>query len=242
MPKMTPELTVALPAYLEADNLAILLPELRSALDQLGVDYEILVVDTQVPRDTTPEVCSRNDVTCLARRHGDLYSHAIETAIRASRGTWLVFMDADGSHDPSFVAELWRHRHDADLVIASRYVPGGETENPRILIFLSRVVNLTFRLVLGLQCADVSNSFRLYRGDDIRSLTLTCENFDIVEEILIKLVAPNPGYRVREIPFTFRKRAHGESKRRLVAFAFGYLATLWKLNRMVRRERTGVTR
>ena len=103
-------------------------------------------------------------------------------------------------------------------------------------------MNLIFRLVLGLQCADVSNSFRLYRGDDIRSLTLTCENFDIVEEILIKLVVPSPEYRVREIPFTFRKRAHGESKRRLVAFAFGYLATLWKLARMVKHERAGVAR
>ena len=116
-------------------------------------------------------------------------------------------------------------------------VEGGRTENPAVLIFLSLFVNVVFRLVLGLRVADVSNSFRLYRGDDVRRLQLACVNFDIVEEILVKLCAAHPQYRVKEIPFTFGQRQAGKTKRDLTAFARGYLETLWRLWRLKRNAR-----
>jgi len=232
-----PELSVALPAYLEAANLRSLLPEIRSTLERMHISFEILVIDTQTPLDETPSVCAENGVVHLARIGGNLYSHAVKTAIRSSSGDWLIMMDADGSHPPSLIPDLWSRRKDADLVIASRYVQGGETENPFMLILLSRIVNVIFRLVLRLPCSDVSNSFRLYCGQDVRRLDLTCENFDVVEEILVKLMVSSDNYRIDEVPFTFRKRKEGQSKRKLVMFAFGYLSTLWKLSRMAHAAR-----
>jgi dolichol-phosphate mannosyltransferase len=230
-----PELTVAMPAYEEGKNLAVLLPALHEILAALGATYEIVVVDTRTPRDDTPLVCSRWGVRYLRREGGDLYSHALRTALTASRGRFVIIMDADGSHGPSFIPLLWAERDVADLVIASRYVPGGRTENPRILIWLSRAVNLVFRFTLAVPCADVSNSFRLYRGADVRALSLECENFDVVEEILVKLVFTHPGYRLKEVPFTFERRKAGTTKRNLVSFAWGYLATLVRLRRLKRR-------
>lgn len=238
---MTPvadvQLTVALPAYEEAENLRMLLPLLHETLTGLGVAYEIIVADTETPHDETPEICAANGVIWLARAGGPLYSHAVRTALAMSRGQWVIFMDADGSHSPRFVETLWAERDRADLVIASRYVPGGKTENPAILIFLSLMVNVVFRVVLGLTCADVSNSFRLYRGDDVRSLVLECENFDIVEEILVKLAFSRPVYRIKELPFTFEKRKAGYTKRDLVAFAVSYVGTLIRLHRLKRLAR-----
>lgn len=231
----SPELTVALPAYEEAANLAKILPALEEVLSDIEPNYEILVIDTETPRDETPTICAQNDVTYLPRKGGSLYSHAVRTAIENSRGQWIVFMDADGSHSPQFIRRLWAERADADLVIASRYMAGGKTENPAILIFMSLVVNVVFRAVLGLRCADVSNSFRLYRGEDLRALSLECENFDIVEEILVKLSFSRPGYRVKEIPFTFEKRKAGKTKRNLVSFAMSYLSTLTRLAQLKRR-------
>ena len=181
-------------------------PRCTRCLAALGATYEIIVVDTRTPRDDTPLVCARWGVRYLRRDGGDLYSHAIRTALTASRGRFVIIMDADGSHGPSFIPLLWAERDVADLVIASRYVPGGRTENPRILIWLSRAVNLVFRFTLAVPCADVSNSFRLYRGADVRALSLECENFDVVEEILVKLVFTHPGYRLKEVPFTFERR------------------------------------
>jgi len=223
------ELSLILPAYEEARNLEILLPALKAALDGEEVNYEVLVIDTERPLDDTPDVCARNGVSYHPRKGGALYSHAVKTGISASAGKWVLFMDADGSHSVSMVAVLWARRHDADLVIASRYVKEGRTENPAILIFLSLVVNAVFRFVLGLKCKDVSNSFRLYEGGELRSLRLECENFDIVEEILIKLSLSKKDFTILEVPFTFGTRQAGKTKRNLLTFAISYLGTLWKL-------------
>jgi dolichol-phosphate mannosyltransferase len=223
---------VALPAYEEAANLEMLLPLLRQSADSLGVTWEILVIDTEQPRDQTPEVCRQNGVRYVPRQQGPLYGHAIRTALRQAKGKWVIFMDADGSHNPGFLPSLWEHRDNADLVIASRYIQGGKTENPAALIFMSLMVNVAFRMALGLKCYDVSNSFRLYRGDDLRALTLKCNNFDIVEEILVKLAMARPGYRIKEVPFVFEKRKAGKTKRNLLIFALGYITTLLRLMKM----------
>lgn len=228
-----------LPAYEEAANLEILLPKLHAVAQTLASSHEILVVDTESPRDATPQVCQQHQARYVARRGGNLYGHAIRTALAEVRGRYVVFMDADGSHNPSFLPGLWRHREAFDLVIASRYVSGGKTENPAVLIFLSHVVNYVFRFVLGLKCFDVSNSFRLYRGDELRKLKLKCNHFDIVEEILVKLVFARRDYQIKEVPIVFEKRKAGQTKRNLFTFAIGYFVTLvrlMKLKREARRE------
>ncbi len=228
----SPEISVVLPAYEEADNLKVLLPALKKVLLRLSPSHEILVIDTPEPRDDSPQVCADAGAAHIPREGGDRYGHAVRTGIAKSRGRFIVLMDADGSHNPEFVPELWNRRNDADLIIASRYVSGGKTENPASLIFLSLMVNVAFRLVLGLPCRDVSNSFRLYRGDDLRALRLSCDNFEIVEEILVLLTHAHRCYRVLEIPTVFEERKAGRTKRRLLAFALSYAAVLWRLRRL----------
>lgn len=231
------ELSVVLPAYEEAGSLQQLLPILKQSAQGLTSSYEILVVDTQEPRDETPALCAALGVTYLPRRGGDLYGDAVRTGMGNARGQWILMMDADGSHNPRILPQLWQHRDEFDLVIASRYVRGGETENPAILIFMSHVVNIIFRVLLNLKCYDVSNSFRLYRGNDVRSLQLECNHFDIVEEILVKLVGTRKEFRIKEVPSTFEKRKAGKTKRRLLVFILGYLGTLLRLLRLKAKAR-----
>jgi dolichol-phosphate mannosyltransferase len=233
-------LSILLPAYEEAENLDWLLPQISRVLGAAGIAHEIVVVDAPTPRDDTQDVCIRHAALYVPRTGGNLYGDAIRTGIRVAKGERLIVMDADGSHNPEFLPQLWASRNDADLVIASRYVIGGRTDNPRLLILLSLAVNLVFRIVLGLKCADVSNSFRLYRAEPVRGLTLECNNFDIVEELLVKLSYSKPGFTILEIPFTFEKRQAGKTKRKLIAFAFSYVATLWRLHTMKRRVRAAM--
>lgn len=223
------ELSIVLPAYQEARNLALLLPLIHQAARALANSYEILVVDSATPLDDTKEVCEVHCATYVPRKYGSSYGSAVRTGIAESRGDYVILMDADGSHNPNFLEKLWAERKESDLVIASRYVDGGSTENPKILIFMSFVVNVVFRFVLSLDCMDVSNSFRLYRGADVRRLNLKCDNFDIVEEILVSITMSNPGYRVKEIPFTFEKRKEGKTKRQLLLFMCSYVAVLMRL-------------
>ena len=231
------ELSVVIPAYEEAESLQKILPDLQKVVRSLTENFEVLIVDTMKPRDDTPNLCARLGVNYLPRRGGDLYGDAVRTGLGAASGKWVAMMDGDGSHNPLALSELWQHRHDHDLVIASRYVRGGQTENPAILILMSQIVNIVFRIALRLKCYDVSNSFRLYRGADVRSLTLECNHFDIVEEILVKLAALRSDFRIKEVPFTFEKRKAGKTKRHLVKFILGYLGTLWRLLRLKARAK-----
>jgi dolichol-phosphate mannosyltransferase len=225
------ELTVMIPAYREAAALRTLLPKIVAAAGALTPSYEVLVIDTQERMDDTDDVCAIWDARHIRRRGGDQYGDAIRTGIAEARGRYILCMDADGSHNPASFASLWVERERWDIVIGSRYAPGGQTENPTILIAMSYIVNLTFRVVFKLSARDVTNSFRLYHADVLKPLHLGSDDFDILEEILIRCVTHDPPARVGEVPVTFERRKAGESKRKLVKFAFGYLSTLQKLRR-----------
>ncbi len=225
------DLTIMIPAYLEAESLRMLLPRIHTAAAALTPAYEILIVDTQEPLDDTLAVCQANAARHLFRTGGNHYGDAIRTGFAAARGRHLLCMDADGSHNPIYFAAMWAMRDSWDITIGSRYAKGGQTENPQILIFMSWVLNLTFRLTFNIKAKDVTNSFRLYRTDILRPIRLESNAFDILEELLIKAVTHRPPATIGEVPVTFERRKAGESKRNLVEFAFKYLSTLQRLRK-----------
>ncbi|OUR98789.1 hypothetical protein A9Q84_05085 [Halobacteriovorax marinus] len=231
------DLSIVLPAYLEEENLRLLLPRINSICSDLTNNYEILIVDTEEPMDGTPQACEKNGATYLNRTGGNTYGAAIRTGADNATGKKIIFMDADGSHHPEFIKKLYAEKDQADVVIASRYMKGGHTENSPALILMSKVVNWGFAFVLNIKCKDVSNSYRLYDGFKLKELELTCHNFDVVEEILYKLIRLNKGFQIKEIPFSFKQRMFGETKRNLPKFILTYVFTLAKLRFMpIRRK------
>ncbi len=224
-------LTIMMPAYGEAENLRLLLPVIKKIVEELGVSSEIIVLDTQIPLDDTQGVCVENQVKWLPRVGGNRYGDAVRTGMDVSMGEFVITMDSDGSHNPQFIRELWKRRFEADVIIASRYIPGGVTENPWLLVAMSRVLNVIFKLFVGIPVYDVSNSFRLYRGDLFRKISPKYANFDILEEILAIIIWGNPNRSVTilEIPFRFEQRKHGKPKRHLVIFGLQFMTALFKL-------------
>lgn len=230
-------LTVILAAYKEGENLKILLPKLRVVVDQIIPHNEVLVVDTQVPMDDTEQVCIANGVNYVRRSGGNEYGCAIRTGIAHATGDYVVIMDADGSHDPDFINKLWQARHGADVVIASRYIAGGRTDNPWLLVQCSRILNFVFKTIVKIPVLDVSNSFRIYRGALLRNLELSFLHFDILEEILAKLLwESNHPVKIIEIPFSFRRRFSGDSKRNLFVFSYHFLQAIFRLLQMRKRS------
>lgn len=223
------ELSIVLPAYLEEENLRLLLPRVKSIAEEITNSFEIIIVDTERPMDGTPEACQKNNVVYVNRTGGNTYGAAIRTGISKSNGDKIIFMDADGSHHPEFIKELYAEKDQNDLVIASRYIEGGHTENSFILILMSKIVNWGYAFALNINCKDVSNSFKLYDGNMLRKISLSCNNFDIVEEILYKIIKENPGLKIKELPFSFKQRMFGETKRNLLKFIFTYVFTLIRL-------------
>jgi|SRR6185369_2459829 len=223
------ELTILLPSYLEEENLRILLPRLTETLTRMAVSHEILVIDTHEPMDQTRDVCQQHGVVYINREGGNCFGDAVRTGINRAKGKNIVFMDADGSHSPEFIPTMYQFINEYDVVIASRYVEGGGTDNLKTLVWMSLVLNFLYSLVLNLNCKDVSNSFKIYRSSLLKGLTLQCNNFDIVEEILFKIVKKNKSVRIKEVPFTFKQRMFGHTKRSLLLFIFTFIVTIVKL-------------
>jgi dolichol-phosphate mannosyltransferase len=142
----------------------------------------------------------------------------------------VVEMDADGSHQPEQLPRLLTRLRDADLVLGSRYVPGGEVRNwPRSREILSKGGNLYTRLALGIPLRDATGGYRAFRASTLRALSLDdvesqgyCFQVDLAWRVLRR------GLRVAEVPITFVEREAGASKmsRTIVVEAL-WRVTVW---------------
>lgn len=229
-------ISVALPAYKEAENLKVMLPKLKRVL--ADVPHEIIVIDTQRPMDDTKNICMQcGDIKYIHRKGGERYGDAVRTAFSKASFVYTVIMDADGSHNPNDILRMLSEieRSGCDLVIGSRYCKGGNSHNGILLKGMSWVLNCTYRVVFGLKVKDVSDSFRMYRTEEVKHLKLDCEDFDIVEEILIRLNEVVKNFKMVEIPIYFSKRQSGESKRELGRFVISYLKTMKRLYRVKKK-------
>jgi SAM-dependent methyltransferase len=133
----------------------------------------------------------------------------------------------------TFLADLWARRHDAEVIVASRYVDGSRVEMPAARHAGSRVLNVVFRRGLSLAVSDGSSAIRLYRSDVVNGLPLEAADYDILQEVLVRAYAD--GWRVLEIPLHYApnpavsSKAHG-------ALTWAYLRTfytLWKLRNSI---------
>ncbi len=225
MPDKKIHLSVIIPALNEGPNLAILIPELKILLNDLQIDYEVLVV-TRHPDRETLDVSLRCEAQVIEQVERG-YGGALLAGFAAARGQYLLTMDADLSHQPSFIRDLWAHRHKTGIIIASRYVKGGSADMPRSRYVLSRVVNNFFKLGLSLPTKDLSSGFRLYKAELVRDHQYTARDFDILPEILVRIYVE--GGKIEEVPFQYAPRKHGSSNARVIKFGLAYLRTFRRL-------------
>jgi dolichol-phosphate mannosyltransferase len=226
--------TVVVPTYNEAENVGALIPAILAADPRLRV----LVVDDGSPDGTgavVSELAERDGRVGLLSRSGKLglgsaYIAGFRRAL--AEGAEFVFeMDADFSHDPAYLPRLLAAAEArADLVIGSRYVPGGGTTDwglARRLI--SRGGNIYAGLILGLRVADATGGFRCYRRRVLEGIDLGCVRSNgYAFQIEMAFRAQRAGFTVAEVPIVFPDRRVGKSKmsRRIIAEA---LVNVWRL-------------
>ena len=168
---------VILPTYDEADNLERLVVAVR---ERLPADGRVLVVDDNSP-DGTGGIAGRlaaehDDVEVLHRERkeglGPAYIAGFRRAL-AGGAELVVEMDADFSHDPAYLPQLLRAAEDADLVIGSRYVPGGGvTDWGALRRFISRGGGAYARIALGLEVRDLTGGFKVIRREVLEAIEL----------------------------------------------------------------------
>ena len=144
---------------------------------------------------------------------GRSYIDGIKQAIHGPFDV-ICQMDADFSHDPRHLPDLIAATADADVVIGSRYVPGGAIVNwPRRRLLLSRAANIYIRSVTRLSPRDCTSGYRCWRRDALARLPLDrfiSDGYSFLVEMLF--VASGQGSRIAEVPITFVERRAGESK------------------------------
>ena len=234
---------VVVPTYDERLNIEAVVARVRAAVPTA----DVLVVDDASP-DGTGEIADR-----LAAEDGQVHvlhrvgKQGLGSAYLAGFG-WglqrgydvLVEMDADGSHQPEQLPDLLAALADADLVLGSRWVPGGSVVNwPRSRELLSRGGNTYVRVALGLQLRDATGGFRAFRRETLDKLDLDavasqgyCFQVDLARR------AVSQGLRVVEVPIEFVEREHGVSKMSgaIVREAL-WRVTVWGLARPLRGHR-----
>lgn len=219
------ELTVALPALNERDSLTLLLPRLREALEALSVAHEIVVVDGG-STDGTPETARRLGARVVTQETPG-FGQALRAGFEAAAGRWVLIMDADGSHPPEKIKDLWARREQAGVVIGSRFAPGGSADMPGARYAMSRLLNLVTGLLFETLVRDASSGFRLYRAELVKGLDLRQRDFSAQQEILA--LAISRGGRVAEEPFRYEPRLGGESKARPLAWLASYARMLGRV-------------
>lgn len=224
------KLSLILPCYQEAENIKILIPRTIKVLDELKVEFEIILVDTTEPTDNLKDIAAGfKNTLYVSRFPTNHYGNAVRTGIGISTGDYIMFMDADTSSSPEFIPQMVALADEADVVIASRYVKGGENGTKAIERILSLTLNLIYRVIFNTKCKDISHSFKLYKGDMLRSIKMISLNFDIIQEIIVKLSRKYKDMKIIEIPYQFGPRLFGQTKRKYIQFIISYLATILKL-------------
>ena len=224
---------VVVPTYNERDNLTPFV----SALLQIP-DLKVLIVDDGSPDGTGQladaiasssngrvSVLHRTGTRGLGRSYVDGMQRALQTD-----ATVICQMDADFSHDPADIPRLVAHAADADLVIGSRYVPGGRIKNwPRRRLVLSEFANLYVRAITRLQPRDCTSGFRCWRRETLLRLPLkSIASNGYAFQVEMAWEATAAGCRIAEIPITFVERREGTSKMSMNVVAESMLLP-WRL-------------
>ena len=211
------KILVIIPTYNESENIERIVTRTRDAVPQA----HILIADDNSP-DGTGKIA---DALAAAEDHvhvmhrlgkeglGAAYLAGFEWGINAGYDM-LVEMDADGSHQPEQLPRLLDAMSDADLVLGSRWVRGGEVVNwPRSREILSRGGNLWTRIALGIPLKDATGGYRVFRRQTLLGLGLdNVSSAGYCFQVDLAWRALKAGYRVVEVPITFIEREYGDSK------------------------------
>jgi dolichol-phosphate mannosyltransferase len=209
---------LVLPTYNEAENVAAFVAAARGKLPDAA---KILIVDDNSP-DGTGKLADRlaeefENLSVLHRPHkeglGPAYIAGFRRALAGGAGLVLE-MDSDFSHDPLFLPRLLEGAKRADLVIGSRYVPGGGvTEWGLMRRAISRGGSAYARFVLGVGVRDLTGGFKCFRREVLEAIDLdsiVSHGYAFQVEMTYRVI--QHGFRVLEVPIVFRDRQAGTSK------------------------------
>jgi dolichol-phosphate mannosyltransferase len=238
--RAAPDLTVVVPTYNEREGIAELVNALFGECATQNLDLELVIVDDNSPDGTgklADELAAEDPQVMVVHRTekaglGAAYVNGFTVALEKGYDV-IGEMDADGSHRPEQLHALLDGLKTADLVIGSRWVPGGSVVNwPWSRELLSRGGNIYVRLLLGVPIRDATAGFRVFRRSTLEAIDVTkVQSTGYVFQTDLAWRTVQAGLTVKEVPIEFIERERGDSKMsRSVATESLKRITIWGLH------------
>ena len=228
------------PAYNEAENLKRFPVEVFPVFDALHEPYEIIVIDDGSTKDDTAAVAAGfgGPVRLVKHEVNKGLGASIRTGIAEAKGDLVITMDTDLTFAPSLVQSLLeRYKNgDVDVVSGSPKMASYDKNIPFYRVAISYAASLVYAVVMGKWMRDVSPIFRLYKREQLLTLPLTTNRFEINAEILFHLI--RQGRRIVEIPAPLTQRIHGESKLDYKKEIVRHLRLIWRMIKLRCKLRT----
>ena len=237
---------VVIPTYNESESIESLLKRLNSARMQISDKYEIdvLIVDDNSP-DQTAVIAKKlqlSGLKVLSRQYksglGPAYLAGFKQGL-LEKYDYFVEMDADLSHQPEQLKELLNAASKTDLVIGTRWIPGGSVINwPKRRKWISKLGTSYASFALNLPYKDLTSGYRVLPREFLSQL-----DFSLIEtrgygfQIEMALKAIESGFGIKQVPITFVERENGYSKMSLaIIWEAWSMVTIWALRRLIQRR------
>lgn len=213
-------ISIIIPTYNEKENLPLLVKRLQALPLK---DLSILVIDDNSPDGTgqlADELAAQypGQISVMHREGklglGTAYIAGFKRLIKTGVD-YIVQMDADFSHEPEKIVEFVSAAEDSDVVIGSRYIPGGSLDTgwPFWRKALSTFGNTYARVILGMRVKDLTGGFRLWRRETLEAIPLdTVRSNGYVFQVEMIYVTSRLGFKIKEVPIYFAERKLGKSK------------------------------
>jgi len=235
------ELSIVIPSINERENLEKLIPRIEGILEAAGIVGEIIVVD-DMSDDGTQDFVKRmearyDNVSLLERTVKNGLGNALLDGTRMAASEFVLFMDADLSHDPREIPMFLEGLRDFDVVIGSRYLKRTRIERGVFRRWASGGYNFLVKRLLGVKLMDITSGYRGFHVGKITKLHLTSPGPEIHAELVLRSILE--GYRVTEIPVTYVDREHGQTKLNYFKIGPGYIRIMLQALALKFRKRFG---
>jgi len=214
-------ISIILPTYNEVNNIKPLINKIITAL--AGHKLEIIVVDDDSPDKTWQVVKNmqkKYPQVKLFRRINQIgLTSAFNYGIKKSQGQIIGWMDTDLSHPPELLKNMIKFLPQYDVVITSRYLPGGKDKRRnRLAVILSYILHLLAKLSLGGYITDYTSGYILAKKKLFKNFTLKGDYGEYFIDMIYKFDQSN--FKIKEIPYICKPRTQGESKTATNIFGF----------------------
>jgi len=224
------EVSIIIPAHNEQDNLPSLLDNILKLKKPLN-SFEVIVVDDN-SNDETRTIANEyakkhRNIKVVHRNKGkNGMGISLKDGTNIAKGRFIVWVMGDNSDDlatiPKFIKRL---RNNADIVFGSRYIKGGSSSNLETYkAMLSKNYTKIIQILFGIKIHDITNAFRAFKKETYNQIKLNSDDFDISPEFAIK--AHLKGFRLGEVPTTYKDRQAGKPKFKILKMGISYFKLL----------------